>query len=212
MTGSLSSSQQQAGPVGGSLNFASVKAWASLANANDFSFERTDAFSIAGWVQTTTNRSGTLLSKLDATSTTGWGLFQYGTGTTPRFSLGLQGNGGAGNYAMVATPAIPFGWHYVVATYTGTSTVAGMTLYVDGVSQPLTTISDTLTQSIVNAAVPAALNGRGGSTDMSPDGLDEVRVSAPGVVLSPAWVTTSYNNQKSPAAFFSVVTGLTSGE
>ena len=100
-------------------------------------------------------------------------------------------------------------WHYVVATYSGTSTVAGMTLYVDGVSQPLSTIADNLTVSIVNAAVPAAINGRGGSTNMSTDGVDEVRVSAPGVVLSPEWVTATYNNQRSPATFFTVVTGLT---
>jgi hypothetical protein len=211
MNGTLSSTQQQAGQVGGSLNFASVRAWASLANGSDFDFERTDAFSVAGWVKTSTNKSGSLVTKLDATSTTGWGLFQYATGTTPRFALALQGNGGAGNFAQVATPALAYGWHYVVATTSGTGTAAGMTIYVDGVSQPLTVIKDALTTSIVNAAVPAVLNGRGGATDMSYDGIDEVRVSTRGVVFSPAWVTATYNNQRNPATFFSVVTGLTSG-
>src|SRR6185369_6575702 len=98
------SSQQQAGQVGGSLSFASAKAWAALANGTDFSFERTDSFSLAGWFITTSNTSGTLLAKLDANATTGWGLFQYATATTPRFSLGLIGtNGSAGKFAMVAT-------------------------------------------------------------------------------------------------------------
>ena len=209
LNGTIGSSQQQPGQIAGSFDFSTAKAWAALANPADFSFERTDPFSLAAWVKTTSNTSGTLLSKLDATSTTGWGLFQYGTATTPRFSLGLQGNGGANNYAMVATNAISSGvWHYVVATYSGTSTVAGMKIYVDGVSQPLTTLSDTLTVSIVNAQTPA-LNGRGGSTNMSSDGLDEVRVSAKGVVLAPDWITTSYTNQSSPATFFTVITGLT---
>ena len=209
MNGTVASGQQTTGQVGGSLNFLSVRAWASLASASDFNFERTDSFSIAGWFKTSTNKSGSLVTKLDATSTTGWGLFQYGTATTPRFALALQGNGGAGNYAQVATPAIAYGWHYVVATTSGTGTVAGMKIYVDGVNQPLTVIADALTVSIVNAAAPAVINGRGGATDMSYDGIDEVRVSSRGVVFSPDWVTTTYNNQRSPGAFFSVVTGLT---
>ena len=84
-----------------------------------------------------------------------------------------------------------------------------MKIYVDGVNQPLTIIADALTQSIVNAAVPAVINGRGGATDMSYDGIDEVRVSNRGVAFPQEWVTATYNNQKNPATFFSVVTGLT---
>jgi hypothetical protein len=210
LNGTVVGTQQQPGPIAGSLDFSVDKAWGALANPADFNFERTDAFSLAAWIRLNSNTSGTLLSKLDATSTTGWGLFQYGTATTPRFSLGMQGNGAANNYAMVATNALPLGWHYVVVTYSGTSTVAGMKIYVDGVSQPLTTLSDTLTVSTLNTQTPA-LNGRGGATNMSSDSFDEVRVAAKGVVLAPDWVTATYNNQSSPAAFFSVATGLTSG-
>ena len=39
--------------------------------------------------------------------------------------------------------------------------------------------------------------------------MDELRVSTKGVVLTPAWVTASYNNESSPATFFTVNTGLT---
>jgi uncharacterized protein (TIGR03437 family) len=38
--------------------------------------------------------------------------------------------------------------------------------------------------------------------------MDEIRVSTKGVVFSPAYVTATYNNQSSPATFFSTVTGL----
>ena len=99
-------------------------------------------------------------------------------------------------------------WHYVVATYSGTSTVAGMNIYVDGVNQPLTTLSNNLTTSIVNAVTPA-INGRAGPTQMSADSMDEIRVSTKGVVFSPAWVTASFNNQSKPGTFFTAVTGLT---
>jgi hypothetical protein len=209
MSGTLNASQQQAGEVGGSLSFASAKAWGGLANPADFSFERTDSFSLAGWFKVGGNNSGTLLSKLDSSSKTGWGLFQFTSSTTPRLALGLQGNGSTNNFAMAETAPVSTGtWHYVVVTYSGTSTVAGMNIYLDGVNQPLTTISDTLTVSIVNSN-PAALNGRGGATDMSSDGIDEVRVFSKGVVASPDWVTASYNNQRNPAAFFTVATGIT---
>jgi len=195
--------------VGGSVDFSKGMAWASLANAADLNFERSDAFSVAGWFKPFSNSGGTLVSKMDANAVTGWGLFQFGTATTPRYALGLQGNGNA-NHAMAAGTPVSLGtWHYVVATYSGTSTVAGMTIYVDGVSQPLSTIADTLTLSMVNPTAPAAINGRGGSTNMTTDGVDEVRVSARGVVLSPAWVTATYNNQRSPATFFTVALGLT---
>jgi len=42
---------------------------------------------------------------------------------------------------------------------------------------------------------------------MSTDSMDEIRISAKGVVFSPAWVTASFNNESSPATFFNVVTG-----
>jgi hypothetical protein len=209
MGGPVDSGQQAAGQVGGSLNFSSTKAWATLANPADFGFERTDSFSVAGWFKTPSNTGGALVSKLDGSATTGWALFQFATGTTPRYALGLIGDGPSKNFAMAATPALTMGiWHYVVATYTGTSTVAGMQLYIDGVNQPLTTISDTLTGSIANAITPE-LNGEAGGNSNSSDGIDEVRVFAKGVVLSPGWVTASYNNQHSPATFFTVSTGLT---
>jgi hypothetical protein len=110
--------------------------------------------------------------------------------------------------AMAETNPVTTGvWHYVVDTYSGTSTVAGMSIYVDGVNQAPTTIKDALTVSIVNAITPA-IYGRGGSTSMSSDGIEEVRISAKGVVLAPEWVTSSYNNQSNPGAFFTAVTGL----
>jgi hypothetical protein len=113
------------------------------------------------------------------------------------------------SYAWAETPAVTMGvWHYVVATYSGTSTVAGMHIYVDGVNQPLTTRHDALTSSMVNN-LTAAINGRSGPNQMSTASMDELRVSTRGVAFSPDWVTTSYNNQSQPGVFFTAVTGNT---
>ena len=90
----------------------------------------------------------------------GWALMQF-TGATPAFSLGLFGTGSS-TFALAETPDVTTGaWHYVVATYSGTGTVAGMNIYVDGVNQTLTTLSNNLTTSIVNTVTPV-INGRAG--------------------------------------------------
>jgi hypothetical protein len=75
------------------------------------------------------------------------------------------------------------------------------------VPQTLTTIANNLSTTIVNNLAPA-INGRTNGYLESSDGMDELRVSAKGVVLTPAWVTASYNNERSPATFFTVTTGL----
>jgi hypothetical protein len=204
MNGSLMASQQQAGEIDGSVNFEG-DTWASLANPANFSFERTDSFSLSGWFKmpANSNSTATLLSKF-ANGSPGWTLMQQSS----HFALGLWGTQ-SGTLAYATTPAVTTGvWHYVVATYSGTSTVAGMNIYVDGVNQPLTVVDNNLGSSILNNTTPA-INGRGGPTQMSSDTMDELRVSTKGVVFSPAYVTTSFNNQSQPGAFFTIATGLT---
>jgi hypothetical protein len=205
MNGAVQASLQQPGKVGGSVNFEG-NTWAGLANPANFSFERTDSFSLSGWFKLASNAAGTLLSKYPAVPGAGWVLMQEPGATSPVLYLGLFG--GANNGALAATPAVTLGaWHYVVATYSGTSKVAGMQIYVDGVNKPLTTISDNLTTSMVNN-LPAAINGRAGPNQMSTASMDEVRISKKGVVLSPAWVTASFNNQSQPGGFFTAATGI----
>jgi hypothetical protein len=205
MNGSVQANQQQPGEIGGSVNFEG-DTWASLSNATNFSFERTDSFSLSGWFNIASNSPGTLLSKYPADPGPGWALIQFTGTTTPVFSLVLSG--GTGN-TIAETPSVTMGtWHYVVVTYSGTSTVAGINIYVDGVNQSLKTLSNNLAASMENTLTPA-INGRSGPNQMSTDSMDEIRVSTKGVVFSPGWVTASYNNQGKPGTFFTVVTGLT---
>jgi hypothetical protein len=138
----------------------------------------------------------------------GWELAQFAGGSSPQIALGLFGTN-ASTGALAETPAVTMGaWHYVVATYSGTETVAGMSIYVDGVNQTLTTMENNLATSIVNAVTPS-INSRTTAFQESNDAMDELRVSAKGVVYSAAWVTASFNNESKPTSFFTVVTGLT---
>jgi hypothetical protein len=207
MNGKLLASQQQPGEIGGSINFEG-DTWAGIANASNFNFDRNDAFSISGWFKLT-NTTGTLLSRMLAVAPdSGWALLQFSGAQSPSLGFVLTGAGND-NYALGETPAITSGvWHYVVVTYSGTSTVAGMQIYIDGVSQKLTSPNNNLTTSILTAAAPV-INGRNGANNMSTDSMDELRFSTIGVTYPASWVTASYNNQSQPGTFFSVVTGLT---
>jgi len=84
-----------------------------------------------------------------------------------------------------------------------------MSIYIDGVNQTLTPKENNLATSILNSNTPS-INSRG-NTDIqnSNDAMDELRVSAKGVVYSAAWVTATYNNESSPGTFFTAVTGMT---
>jgi hypothetical protein len=100
-------------------------------------------------------------------------------------------------------------WHYVVVTYSGTGNVAGMTIYVDGVKQTQVTMENNLATSILNGVTPSINSRTNAGSLISNDSMDELRVSAKGVVLTPAWVTATYNNETKPGSFFAAVTGLT---
>ncbi|MGD1065026.1 MAG: choice-of-anchor D domain-containing protein, partial [Terracidiphilus sp.] len=208
MNGSVLASQQQTGEIDGSINFEG-DTWASLASSSVFSFERTDSFSLSGWYKIGSNTIGSLLTKIPQPINAGWALMQYAGSSSPQIALDLWGtNASTGAYAE--TPPVSIGvWHYVVATYSGTGNTAGMSIYIDGVNQTLTPKENNLATSILNSNTPS-INSRG-NTDIqnSNDAMDELRVSAKGVVYSAAWVTATYNNESSPGTFFTAVTGMT---
>ncbi len=83
MNGSVLATQQQPSEIDGSINFEG-NTWAGLANPVNFSFERTDSFSLAGWFKAASNSIGTLLSKFVG-GNAGWSL-QQNPGSRVRFS------------------------------------------------------------------------------------------------------------------------------
>ncbi|MGD0631821.1 MAG: choice-of-anchor D domain-containing protein [Terracidiphilus sp.] len=207
MQGTVAAGQQQPGEIDGSINFEG-DTWAGLASSSSLSFERTDSFSLSGWYKIGSNTIGALLTKVPQPANAGWELVQFQGPSSPQIALGLFGTNFSTG-ALAETPQVTMGaWHYVVATFSGTGTVAGMNIYIDGVKQTLTTMENNLATSILNADTPA-INSRATAFQESNDAMDEIRVSAKGVVFSPALITTNFNNQSSPATFFTVATGLT---
>jgi hypothetical protein len=208
MNGSFLASQQQPGEIGGSINFEGDTS-ANLASSSAFSFERTDSFSISGWYKIGSNSIGALLSKFPQAESAGWEFAQFQGSSSPQIALGLFGTNAATG-ALAETPQVSMGvWHYVVATYSGTGTVAGMTIYIDGVKQTLTIMENNLATSILNNDAPAINSRALAASQESNDAMDELRVSSKGVVSPAAWVTATYNNESKPGTFFTVVTGVT---
>jgi hypothetical protein len=86
-------------------------------------------------------------------------------------------------------------WHHVVATLdTNAQTIK---LYVDGVQKLSGTFASG--KSIVATTNPLRISD---TTRRVKGSLDEVRVS--NIARSPAWIQTSYNNQKAPSSFYTI--------
>ena len=82
-------------------------------------------------------------------------------------------------------------------------------MYVDGNAQAKTDIANSLTGSILNSAGASIASVNGNGFLFTVAALDEVRIYAKGVILSPGWITAEYNNHSNPGTFFAVTTGLT---
>lgn len=100
---------------------------------------------------------------------------------------------GGGLTLAATTPPAAGSWHYAVWTHNGTTN----TLYIDGVS--VATSTTALQTGTPNEVFL-------GSYDTTPDEpfigtLDEAEVSK--TAETPDWISTSYNNQRSPTTFLS---------
>lgn len=115
-------------------------------------FERTDPFSLEVWLKTTSTDAGSIMTKIGSLNDDrGYKFFLR---TSGKVQVILQS--GAGNLAKIKTTTKEVNdgaWHHVVFTYDGSSTTAGMKIYVDGVSEVLIIDSDTLTATILNSRV-----------------------------------------------------------
>jgi hypothetical protein len=149
----------------------------TLANESNFDFERTDPFSIAFWVNMGNNTNKMLMCKGDD---------PYSAGTTSGISIWTQAdyldvniNASASQFIRVRTAIASIEdstWHHVTVAYDGSSAASGLTIYYDGVSQSLSTVSDTLTSSSILNDYPFLIGDSGaGSRDWTGK-LDDLRI------------------------------------
>lgn len=160
---------------------------------NNLNFEYTTPFSFTAWVNPTT-AAYTILGKWTS-GQVGYILYRDTGDNTLTFNMGSVP---FTSYLRVKTPASSVlsngSFYHVAVTTDGTGTAAGVKLYINGVSQTLTTVYNTLTTSILNSQSFLV----GGDTSFN-DGFDGLinNVGAYNRVLTPSEVTAVYNTGKS---------------
>ena len=167
-----------------SLDFDGVDDVVSVGNVAELDFDNTDTFSISVWVKITGSTDGYVTGKLQGTSPNLIGYGIYINGGQIDFFLSNT------NQARVqaTTPLVEGLWQHIICTHSGSSTAAGLTIYVDGAAQPTSTVEDTLGSTTLNTG--SFLIGAQ-DTSFFHGLIDDVAVYD--VELSPAEVSTIYN-------------------
>jgi RHS repeat-associated protein len=165
------------------------------------------SITLSGWVYLTSNTSCSHLFSLDYSANGSWSSpynsYSLGfCGNTNDPSANMAINGGFQYAALDGSLALNT-WHYLVTTYDGST----LRLFVDGVDSADTAASGSITY---NTAEDLALGQRSpySSGEYLPGNLDELRISA--IARSADWITTEYNDQKSPS-IFSIIGSAGSG-
>ena len=141
---------------------------------NIFDFERTDDFTLECWIKTTATGTKWILGNEESSGNNrGYGIYLTGSNY---FGFQLVNSGPSNMITVEAQTVINDGeWHHLVATYDGSSTAAGCTLYLDGVDHPLTVVQNGLAATIVGSATFAIASRNNADLHIAAT-IDEVAV------------------------------------
>jgi len=125
------------GKVGLAFNLDGVDDYISIPRETNFDFHRTDPFTIDAWVKTGSQATGTILSKLEPNTLTGYELRMLADGSF-NFFMGA----GPVSVTTVETGFNDDEWHHVAVTYGGGLQIicqawSQVKIYVDGVERPV---------------------------------------------------------------------------
>lgn len=122
------------GQFGQAASFDGVNDRFNVANEADYDFERTNAFTLSAWLKATTpNPYRSVLAKgIVGPAYRGW-IFSLDNDDGHQLRLDLINDASANNRLSVegSTDIVDGAYHHVLATYDGSSTAAGIRLYVD---------------------------------------------------------------------------------
>lgn len=165
---------------------------------------RNGDFTYTGWARTSTNNvAGQRIICDDATNANGCHAISIGDPGTGRIRFYIRGM----NPVSLDSPGGTISnntWHYIAATFNDATNLKS--LYVDGVLVNSATVSGSLGTATGNASIGGEV-ASGESGNRFNGDLDEIR--ACNAVLSADWIATEYNNQNSPATFYTVSTEYT---
>ncbi len=160
------------------LSFDGVDDRVTVADDTDLDFGTNDAFSAAAWMNAgpLTGNFQTIVHKIDDTTSDRNGyLLTYNEGT---LEVWIIADADVNNLIRVpaSAPVAIDEWHHVGFTYDGSSTAAGVRIYIDGVDMTGAPLIDALSGSILNAK-PFEMGYRSDAFAQPFSGmLDDVRV------------------------------------
>ena len=154
-------------------------------------FDRTDAFSGSCWVYLTGGSINEyIISKQDDTTRKGYVFY---VNSTRKLGVIISRDASVNIAQVLSTSNMPNNtWTHIAFTYDGSSTRAGIKLYINGVLQTLNYYGDSnITGSIVDASLPFQISGRDGITTNAVNGkIDQVSIFD--YELSSSQVSTLY--------------------
>ncbi len=160
------------GIVGNAIDFGGTDEFMDMGAIGDFS--DTDSFGYEFWFKTTTSAAQLMLTKqLNSGTFRGYNTFIE----TGKIKTSLVNTNGVSNRIFKET-TLTFNdgtWHHYAMTYDGSSTAAGLIIYIDGTQATTNTLTDALVGTISNA-VNLQLSGREGPNVVFVGQIDEVAV------------------------------------
>ena len=169
----------QGAKVGSS--FSNLKS-ISLDGVDDFvtmgdvlDFERTSAFSISAWVKRGgTGVNDTVVSKMESSGNfRGYLLFISSTNLV-KFVLRNVNTSSNRLFVDSTSTITDTNWHHILMTYDGSSSVSGVKIYIDGVSDTVTT-AGTLSATTLNSS-PFNIGARNSNSLFATATIDETAI------------------------------------
>ncbi len=167
----------------------------SIGNPTNLQFERTDSFTITGWIKPSGAGSfNTIITKIGGSPFAGYQIFSRAD-LSNKLQVIIANNqiGGSQNEINISSSiAITSNiWTHFVVSYDGSSTATGINIYINGVIDSSPTINfNNLNASITNSG--NFLIGNDGLGDFFSGQMDDLRLY--NRALSAADVTDLYNN------------------
>jgi trimeric autotransporter adhesin len=159
-----------------------------------FNFERTTAFSVSFWANTTSGNA--ILSNL----TTGSALTGWEIDGNLTFFLISNWNGGTGPTLQVSPTSAVFNngtWQHAVITYDGSSSASGVKIYINGSSQAVTVSRNSLNATIVSS-MHLFMGARNDGSLAMGGSIDDVSIW--NTALSASAVATIYQHESAKYA------------
>lgn len=129
-----------------------------LTNESAFDFDRLNPWTVSVWINRTTQTSeDEIYVKYAAGYNTSTGIFLTPSGSCAGCVSMVMTNAAGTNGIVVVSNGgvISTGqWTHLAVTYSGSSTAAGLNLYVNGTSQTLNVSRDDLSGTVLNNTVP----------------------------------------------------------